>query len=40
MNNLSRRRQAAAIAVLAGVALVISLTVILAVVINSEKEDI
>lgn len=39
MNNLSRRRQAAAIAVLAGVALVISLTVILAVVINSEKEE-
>ncbi len=39
MNNLSRRRQMAAIAVLAGVILVIFLTVILAVVINSEKEE-
>lgn len=39
MNNLSRRRQMAAIAVLAGVILVIFLTVILVVVINSEKEE-
>lgn len=39
MYNLGRRRQAAAIAVLAGVVLVISLAVILAVVLTSKKEE-